>query len=169
MDVINLEWNSCEVILNGSFDETSVLVIVFFSDQTISPDSVAFVEPKAAQTEGIAFINCWCGKHNVLDNLSKVSQVELVVELGGCWEELSVHGDCIKNGCCCCNNLWNIIFADSIKVIEMILQDLLIDSSQDFFFWQHQCNGCEVTLKSEINVERSTLWIHTGSEHDVLQ
>ena len=95
------------------------------------------MEPQTAKTEGIAFVYCWRGKHNVLDNLSKVSQVKLVVELGSCWEELRIHGDCIKNSCCCCDNLWNIIFANRIKAIEMIPQDLLIDSSQGFFFWQH--------------------------------
>ena len=49
----------------------------------------------------------------------------------------------------------------------MGLEDLLIDSNQDFFLWNSECNLGKVATHSEINLEGSALRVHARQEHDI--
>ena len=51
----------------------------------------------------------------------------------------------------------------------MLDEHLLVNSQQNFFFWNTKSNLSEVSRCSQVHVEGTTLGVHAGGKHDVLK
>jgi len=67
-----------------------VLLHIFSKDESIGPNTIALVSPKSNHFHRLSFEFLRSGVTNVLNNLSKISHVELVMELESSRSELRV-------------------------------------------------------------------------------
>ena len=104
----------------------------------------------------IASVDVGLGKHNILNDLGEVSQVELVVELGCRWFKLRIFSDRIEDWASGVDNLINHIFAALVKVAEVAGKNLTIDRVKSDIVWKTKSHSSEVALQTQVNIERTT-------------
>jgi hypothetical protein len=115
----------------------------------------------------LSFVVLWLGGQNVLNNLGKVSHVELIEELSGCGGELGVLGHVSKHSLGGLDDHWSLLLSLFIEFLKVIDKELRVDSRQDFFLGHGQTNSCQVTGATHVNEERSGFRVHAANEHAV--
>jgi len=81
-----------ELLFLGSNHGLHVLLVILIKDKSILPDTVALVSPKSNDFHGLSFEFLGGSVTDVLDNLGKISHVELVMELESGGSEFGVLG-----------------------------------------------------------------------------
>mmetsp|Transcript_43975 Transcript_43975/g.58339 ORF Transcript_43975/g.58339 Transcript_43975/m.58339 type:complete len:354 (+) Transcript_43975:2013-3074(+) len=149
--------------------EVHVGVDVLFEEESIEPDSVALVSPHADESRGVALVGGGLSEHQILHNLRNISHVELVVELAGSGGELRREGNASEDIDGGRDEFGDDVDAGRVEWLEVLHHHLLVDREQDVLLRSAEHDLSEVTRRSQVDVEGTTLGVHASSEHDVLQ
>jgi len=102
---VHILWFEIWELLESIGHEVSIRFMILLSDESILPNSVAFVNPESDDSKRVALVVIWLSKHQILNNLREISQVELVMELECSWHELSRVCNCQEYSHCSINEL----------------------------------------------------------------
>lgn len=102
MNILSLKLGE---LLESIGHEVVVRLNILISNESISPDSVALMDPHSHKSKLVVLVKIWLGQHEVLNNLGEVSQVELVMELHSSRHELRRVGNGQEHCHCCIDQL----------------------------------------------------------------
>lgn len=162
-----------DVVINKNLEGLEEILIelglIFIEHESISKDSSALVNPKLGNLQGVFAVIVFVGHHNTFSDLRELSQVKLVMEfLGGRIEE-GVSGHALiefDGGVDYSLGNFREGFSEGL---EVSVQNRSVNLRYDQVVWHWEAEDAEVSLKSYLNCETSSLWIETATEVYILQ
>jgi hypothetical protein len=119
--------------------------VIFFFDKSILPKSVAFVTPHSSNSKSVTLVNIRSSQEHVLDDLSEISQVELIMELSSSGHELRLGSHLHEHIHSGINDPWSHITNLFLESVEMVLEDLEIDLGKYFSLGSQTGNKSQVS------------------------
>jgi len=95
-----------------------------------------------------------------------MSYIELIMEVNSSLSEILLNFGVKSQGSF--NDWHNLLLNGSLEFVEMLLQECVVNSEQRSLLWEGNSESPEMSLKSRVDLERTSSGIHTGSVLSVL-
>jgi hypothetical protein len=134
--------------------------VIFVHDKSVLPNTVALVYPQASNVKFFTFVFLSLRTHDVLNDLGKVTHVELIEELLGSGRKLGVLAHVQKDFLCSTDDFRSQFLDFLVEFTEMRREHLTVDRAKNLLFWYRKANSSQVTSETHIDKEGTGLGIH---------
>jgi hypothetical protein len=123
------------------------------------------VDPHLNQIVGL-FNNLGLGNEKTLENVGQVTHIELVVEVNGSLSEVLLNFTVEGQGSLDDGN--DLLLNGTLELGEVLAHESIVDGEQRGLLGERNSKGPEVTLKTRVDLERTSSWVHASCVKGVL-